>query len=427
MNKCDVCESPILFDVEELNRRFEYIKSKNLSLDMSRGKPSPEQLDLACDMLTAVNDNSHCTASSGFDCRNYGCPFGLPELKKLFAPILGVSDENIIVCGNSSLNIMYDTIARALIFGVPGGSEPWSKQGKIKFLCPCPGYDRHFSICEAFGIEMIAVKMTDNGPDMDEIEKIVSSDASVKGIWCVPKYSNPTGITYSDETVKRMASMKPAAKDFRIFWDNAYVIHDLYDESDKLINILDECKEAGNENMVYMFASTSKITYSGAGVAFIASSDENIAAIKKQLSVQTIGHDKLNQLRHLRFFGTTEKIYDHMKKHAEILKPKFDIVIKKLSEEISDIANWSNPKGGYFISVELARECAKRTVALCKEAGVVLTSAGAPFPYGIDPNDSNIRIAPSYPSVEELEKAIDVFCLCAKIAYAEKYSQPLAL
>lgn len=407
---------------EDVIREYEAFKARGLKLDMSRGKPSAEQLDLSMPMLDVLNSTSSPLAKDGTDCRNYGLVDGLPEAKEFFGKMLGVSPKETIVYGNSSLNLMYDTVVRAMLYGVPGGEKPWSKEEKIKFLAPSPGYDRHFGICESLGIELITVPMLDDGPDMDMVEKLVSSDSLIKGIWCVPMYSNPEGITYSDEVVKRFANLSPAAKDFRIFWDNAYCIHHLKDTPDMLLNILDECKKAGKPNMVYIFGSTSKITFAGAGVAVMGASEENINHIKKIMSMQTIGHDKMNQLRHLKFFGTYENMLEHMKKHRQIIEPKFNKVLEALDKEIAPlgIASWKNPNGGYFISVDTLDGCAKRVVSLCKDAGVVLTGAGATFPYGIDPRDRNIRIAPTYPPLEELELAMQLFCICLKLASAEK-------
>ncbi|MEG6614758.1 aminotransferase [Pseudoclostridium thermosuccinogenes] len=406
----------------ELQNRYDEFKAQNLNLDMSRGKPGADQLDLTMEMLDCINSESRLIAENGIDCRNYGLIDGIPEAKELFSKMLGVTTEEIIVGGNSSLNIMYDTVARAMTHGVLGSELPWGKLPKVKFLCPVPGYDRHFSICEFFGIEMINIDMKSDGPDMDAIEKLVSSDESIKGIWCVPKYSNPQGITYSDEVVDRFARLKPKAKDFRIFWDNAYAVHHLSDKHDELKDILAACKEAGNPNMVFIFASTSKISFPGAGVAMIASSKENIDFIKKQMFFQTIGPDKINQLMHVRYFKTVEGIEEHMKKHAKILKPKFDTVLSILDAELGgkDIAWWNKPNGGYFISLDTMDGCAKEVVAMAKEAGVTLTKAGATYPYGKDPHDRNIRIAPTYPTLEELKKAIEILCICVQLVSIKK-------
>lgn len=404
--------------ISTLDKRYSEFKAQNLKLDMSRGKPCNEQLDLAMDMLKCEDYK----ALDGTDCRNYGVLDGLPEAKELFSKILDVEPKEVIVGGNSSLNMMYDTIARAMTFGVYGSEMPWSKLPKVKFLCPSPGYDRHFAICELFGIEMIVIKMNSDGPDMDTIESLVSQDDSIKGIWCVPKYSNPDGITYSDEVVERFAKMKTKAKDFRIFWDNAYAVHHLSEDKDTLKNIMEECKKSGNEDRVFIYGSTSKISFSGAGVAMMAASENNINMIKKQMSIQTIGPDKLNQLRHVKYFQSFDGIENHMKKHAEILKPKFDIVLDIMEKELSDkgVATWNKPNGGYFISLNTMEGCAKDIVAMAKEAGVVFTPAGATFPYGKDPLDSNIRIAPTLPPLDELKKAIEILCICVQLAGAKK-------
>lgn len=398
--------------------RYDGYKSAGLKLDMSRGKPCKEQLDLAMDMLSTVKDRSDCIRS--VDYRNYGLVDGIPEMKEIFSELTGVPKEQIIVTNNASLNIMYDAVQRGLQFGVDG-CEPQNKQGKIKWLCPAPGYDRHFAITELFGIEMITVKMTPDGPDMDEVERLVSADPSVKGIWCVPKYSNPEGVVYSDETVRRMANLKPAAEDFRIYWDNAYMIHYITEDI-PLLDIISECEKAGNPDMVYMFGSTSKVSFAGAGVAFVASSAKNIEWMKKLMGIQTIGPDKITQLQHALYFKNAAGVKAHMAKHAAILRPKFEKVLEILDEELGGtaIAEWLNPKGGYFVSCDLLNGIAKKTVAMCKDAGVVFTAAGSAFPYKSDPNDSNVRIAPSLPPIDELEKAMRVFCCSAKIAACEK-------
>ena len=405
-----------------LEDEYKEVSSKGLKLDMSRGKPSSAQLELSSDMLDILNSSSDLKSENGLDVRNYGCLDGILEAKKLMADIVGVSPENIIVCGNSSLNIMYDIVSRSMVFGVLG-ETPWSKLDKVKFLCPSPGYDRHFAITELFGIEMITIPMTPEGPDMDLVEKYVNNDESVKGIWCVPKYSNPQGITYSDETVRRFATLKPAARDFRVFWDNAYAIHDLYeDDKDELLEIFAECKKHNNENMIYEFCSTSKVSFAGGGISAIAASIKNIETIKKIMSVQTIGYDKVNQLRHTKYFKDINGVYTHMAKHAELLRPKFETVISKFKEELEglDIATWTEPKGGYFISFNAMEGCAKAIVAKCKDAGVVMTGAGATYPYGKDPKDSNIRIAPSFPTTEELNQATELFVLCVKLVSVNK-------
>ena len=409
-------------ELSALKSKYEEFKAKGLKLDMSRGKPGGDQLDLTVDMLNTVKTAQDCFSANGTDCRNYGILDGIPEAKKLFADILGVAPANVIVGGSSSLNLMYDEIARAMMFGVAGGKKPWGAQGKIKFLCPAPGYDRHFAICELMGIEMIAVPQTKDGPDMDVIEKYVSEDESIKGVWCVPKYSNPEGTVCSAETVRRFAALKPKADDFRIFWDNAYAVHDLY-EFIELPNLFELCKEYGNENLPLMFTSTSKISFAGAGVAAMAASEANVAKTKKSMGIQTIGADKINQLRHAKYFGDIEGIKEHMKKHAAILRPKFEAVLNAFKSELGSrgIAEWSDPKGGYFVSLNVLPGCAKRVYELAKEVGVTLTPAGAPFPYGIDPEDKNLRIAPSYPPVSELEDAVGILCLCVRIASLEKY------
>ncbi|MBQ4039569.1 MAG: aminotransferase class I/II-fold pyridoxal phosphate-dependent enzyme [Oscillospiraceae bacterium] len=404
----------------ELENQYKACCTKGLKLDMSRGKPSAKQLDLSLDMLTSLSNND-ILKSREIDTRNYGLLTGIIECRELFAQLFEVPVKNVIAGGSSSLTMMYDTIMRLWVFGAPQSPRPWSKEEKVKWLCPVPGYDRHFAICQQLGIEMINVPMTEDVPDMDMVEKLVA-DESVKGIWCVPKYSNPEGRVYSDECVRRLASMKTAAPDFRIFWDNAYVVHHLTDERPFLLNMFYECCEAGNADRVLMFTSTSKITYAGAGVAAMACSDANVEWTKKIMTVQAIGPDKINQLRHSLFFPNAAAVEEHMKKHALLLKPKFDTVIELLERELGGlgIADWTTPKGGYFISFNSLPGCAKRIHKLCADAGVVLTNAGATFPYGIDPEDKNIRIAPSLPPVEELYAAMEVFCICTKLAAAEK-------
>lgn len=418
----DMTREELLAEREKLEAMYEDYKGQNLSLNMSRGKPSASQLDLSKGMMDVLNSDSDLSCEDGTDCRNYGVLDGIPEAKRLLAGMVGVKPEQVIVYGNSSLNVMYDTIARCMMEGVPG-SEPWMRQGKIKFLCPVPGYDRHFGITEHFGIEMINVPMTPDGPDMDMVEELVSSDPQIKGIWCVPKYSNPQGYVYSDETVLRFARLKPAAPDFRIFWDNAYCIHHLYNgEPAQIPNILEECEKAGNPDMVYEFVSTSKVVFPGSGVAALAASETNVAAVKKQMAVQTIGHDKVNQLRHVRFFKDNKGMEEHMKKHAELIRPKFEALISIMEEDLGGlgIAEWTNPKGGYFIGFDAMEGCAKAIVAKMKEAGVILTGAGATFPYHKDPQDRNIRLAPTFPTIEELKLASSVFTVCVRLVSAEK-------
>ena len=418
----DMSKEELLALKESLNKEYAEAKAKGLALDMSRGKPSAKQLDVSLGLLDTINSSSDLKSLDGTDCRNYGVLDGIPEAKKLMADMMGTTPDHVIVYGNASLNIMYDQISRAYTHGILGNT-PWCKLDKVKFLCPVPGYDRHFAITERFGIEMINIPMSESGPDMGMVEEYVSNDASVKGIWCVPKYSNPQGYTYSEETVKRMAALKPAAEDFRIFWDNAYVIHDLYDDNkDEIADIISECEKAGNPDMVFEFASTSKVSFPGSGIAALATSANNIADIKKQLTIQTIGHDKLNQLRHVRFFKDINGLKEHMRKHAEFMRPKFEAVESVLEEELGGlgIGSWTEPKGGYFISFEAMDGCAKAIVAKCKEAGVKLTGAGATFPYGKDPKDSNIRIAPSFPTPDEMKQAADLFVLCVKLVSVEK-------
>ena len=418
----DLSKEELLTLQKQLNKEYEEAKTKGLKLDMSRGKPAASQLDMEMDFMNVLNADSILKTEAGVDCRNYGVMDGIPEARKLIGDVLGVPADNVIVFGNASLNIMYDTVARSEIFGVMG-ETPWCKLDKVKFLCPVPGYDRHFAITEQFGIEMINVPMSEDGPDMDMVEELVNTDPAVKGIWCVPKYSNPQGYTYSDETVKRFAALKPAAKDFRIYWDNAYAIHDLYEEKrDTLLDIISECEKAGNPDMVYEFCSTSKVTFPGSGIAALAASKANLDFIKKFMTIQTIGYDKVNQLRHVRYFKDAEGMKAHMMKHAAIMRPKFEAVFHVLESELNGlgIGSWTEPKGGYFISFDALEGCAKKIVEKCKEAGVVLTGAGATYPYKKDPKDSNIRLAPSFPTPEELAMATDLFVLCVKIVSVEK-------
>ena len=413
-------ESQRRAELAALKKQHEADIAAGYNLDMSRGKPDATQLNLSMDMLQQ-DPYSLIYSRKGTDVRNYGELAGVDEAKELFAELLGLKMENIIMGGQSSLALMYDAVIWAYVLGVYGGSKPWGKQEHPKFLCPVPGYDRHFRITQEFGIEMIPIPMTSDGPDMALVKQYVESDASVKGIWCVPKYSNPTGCTYSPETVEAFAALKPAADDFRIFWDNAYVVHGFRDKDDELVNIFDACKKYGSEDMVYEFMSTSKVTFSGAGVAVFAASKNNIAFITRQMSVQTLGYNKINQLRHVHYFRNVEGIKKHMRNQANYLRPKFDITLSTLRKglEAAGIASWTNPNGGYFISFEGLPGTAKRCVALCAEAGVKLTDAGAAFPYGNDPEDKHIRIAPSYPSTADLYKSMTVFCVAQKIAALE--------
>lgn len=405
----------------ELLKKYDSFVSQKLKLDIARGKPCPEQLDLSMGMFE-FSAREEYKAADGIDCRNYGDLEGIPEARELFSQMLEVSPKEIIIGGNSSLNMMYDAIARAFLYGVYQSEIPWCRLPSVKFLCPSPGYDRHFTICESLNIEMIVVEMKEDGPDMDAVEKLTAEDESIKGIWCVPKYSNPEGITYSDRVVDRFANLKPKARDFRIFWDNSYAVHHLTDKPDKLKNILEACKAAGNPDMVFIFGSTSKITLAGAGIAMMAASENNINFIKKQMAVQTIGHDKLNQLRHVRFLKNMENIERHMREHAKILKPKFDAVLSIMESELGgkNIAWWNKPNGGYFISLNTLDGCAKEVVSMVASAGVTLTKAGATFPYGRDPRDRNIRIAPSFPPIDELKKAIEILCTCVQISSIRK-------
>ena len=411
--------------LEELKKEYIDAKGKGLNLNMARGKPSKAQLDLSMDVLDALTSKGSAITESGIDTRNYGDMTGIPEAKKLMADVMGTDPQNVIVFGNASLPIMYDTVARSYCFGV-NGSTPWCKLDKVKWLCPVPGYDRHFAITEQFGIEMITIPMNSDGPDMELVKKYVEEDETVKGIWCVPKYSNPTGITFSDSVVRAFASLRPAAEDFRIFWDNAYAVHDLYDDKkDELLDILSECALNGNEDMVYEFCSTSKVSFAGAGIAAMATSEKNRKWVESTMTIQTIGYDKMNQLRHVRYFKDIDGLKAHMKKHADMLRPKFEAVLNCFESELDglDIATWTEPKGGYFISFDAMEGCAKEIVAKCKEAGVTLTGAGAPYPYKKHPKDSNIRIAPSFPTPEEMELAAKVFVLCVKLVTVEHLLQ----
>ena len=419
----EMSKEQLLHEKDMLEQKFKEVQDRNLKLDMSRGKPAAAQLNLSNGMMDILNSTSDMVCESGVDCRNYGVMDGIPEARKLLADMSEVPEKNILIYGNSSLNVMFDTVARAMVMGVCGHT-PWSKLDKpVKFLCPVPGYDRHFGITEFFGIEMINVPLLPTGPDMDMVEELVSSDPYIKGIWCVPKYSNPTGISYSDETVLRFAHLKPAAPDFRIFWDNAYSIHHLYDDDqDVILELLSECEKAGNPDLVYKFISTSKVSFPGSGIAAMAASEANLADARRYMNYQTIGHDKLNQLRHVRFFKDMDGMHEHMRKHAAILRPKFEAVISVLDKELGglEIGSWSRPKGGYFISFDAMPGCAKAIVAKAKEAGVIMTKAGATYPYGKDPQDSNIRIAPSFPTPEELAAAAEVFVLSVKLVSIDK-------
>ena len=424
----ELSKKELLLLKEELEDAYKEAKGRGLKLDMSRGKPGASQLDLVEDMMDTLNSASDMRTEDGIDVRNYGLMDGIPEAKRLMGEMIGVPAENVIVCGNASLSIMYDSISRSVTHGVMG-STPWCKLDKVKFLCPAPGYDRHFAITRHFGIEMITVPMTPQGPDMDMIEKMTAEDASIKGIWCVPKYSNPQGYTYSRETVERFARLKPAARDFRIYWDNAYAVHPLYeDRDDYLPEILGLCEAAGNPDLVYEFCSTSKISFAGAGIAAVAASKANLDEIRKSMTIQTIGYDKVNQLRHVRYFKDINGIREHMRQQAQQVRPKFQAVLGVLERELAglEIGQWTNPNGGYFISFDALEGCAKAIVARCKEAGVVLTGAGATFPYGVDPRDSNIRIAPSFPTPEEMTMAAELFALCVKLVSVEKLLEKCA-
>lgn len=405
-----------------LTEEYKEAQKKGLQLDMSRGKPGKTQLDLSLPLLDVISSKDEMLASDGLDIRNYGVLDGLPEAKQLMAEMMDTTPEHVSIFGNASLTIMYDTVSRAMTKGLMG-ETPWCKLDKVKFLCPVPGYDRHFAITESFGIEMINIPMDENGPDMDLVEKYVSEDEAVKGIWCVPKYANPTGISYSDEVVRRMASLKPAAKDFRLYWDNAYCIHHLYDDQhDEILDIISECEKAGNPDMVFEFASTSKVSFPGAGMAAMAASVANLEDMKKTMTIQTIGYDKINQLRHVKFFKNRAGLDAHMMKHAALMRPKFEAVLDVLTNELEGlgIGSWIVPRGGYFISFDAMEGCAKAIVQKCKEAGVVLTGAGATYPYKKDPKDSNIRIAPSFPTPEEMREAAELFTLCVKLVSVEK-------
>lgn len=418
----DLSRDELLKLQSELKQQYEDKKALGLRLNMARGKPAPAQLDICNEILDVIGSSSDFNASDGTDTRNYGCMEGIPEARQLMADVMGTKPENVIVYGNSSLNIMYDSVSRSYTHGVCQ-STPWCRLDKVKWLCPAPGYDRHFAITQHFGIEMIVIPMTPDGPDMDMVEQYVNNDESVKGIWCVPKYSNPQGYVYSDETVRRFAALKPAAPDFRIYWDNAYAVHHLYDDNQaELLDIISECEKAGNPDIVYEFASTSKISFAGSGIAALASSSANLEDIKKTMTIQTIGYDKINQLRHVLYYKDINGIKEHMKKYAEVIRPKFEAALDILEKELSGlgIGSWIKPYGGYFISFDAMAGCAQKIVAMCKDAGLIMTGAGATFPYGKDPKDSNIRIAPSFPTVEEMVQAAELFTLCVKLASVEK-------
>jgi aspartate/methionine/tyrosine aminotransferase len=422
MRLLDMSDSEKAIMLEAEKKNFEDFKSRGLKLNMSRGIHSTEQLDLSMPLMNVLHSSSDMIAEDGTDCRNYGNFTGIPEAKKLFGDLLGVRESELIIAGNSSLNLMYDCVSRGITHGVFGGDKPWGKLPEVKFLCPVPGYDRHFGICENFGITMINVPMTNDGPDMDIVEKLVAEDDSIKGIWCVPLYSNPDGIVYSDETVRRFGALKPKAKDFRIFWDNAYIVHHLTEKENKILNILDECRKNGSEDMVFEFASTSKITFPGAGISVLAASENNIKQISDILKYQIISYNKINQLRHVRFFKNVDGIKEQMVRHRELIAPKFDLVCKTLERELAPlgIIEYIKPEGGYFVSVFVPGGCASKVVSLCREGGVTLTGAGATYPYGKDPDDSNIRIAPTFPPLTELESALKLFCIAVKIAALEK-------
>ena len=420
MNYRSMSRSEQMEELQKQQANLEVLKAKGLKLDMSRGKPGKAQLDLVSDILTVLTDPADCIVD-GTDVRNYGILAGLPAAKALFADVLGCKPEECFIGGTASLTLMYDTIAKAYTHGLLHSEKPWCKLDKVKVLCPAPGYDRHFKITESFGFELITVEMTPDGPDMDQVEELVK-DPEVKGIWCVPKYSNPDGIIYSEETIRRFAHLKPAAPDFVLMWDNAYCVHEFDGDYVPFPDIISLCREAGNPDMVFEYASTSKITFPGAGISVMAASEANQKYMQKLLGVQMISYDKVNQLRHVRYLKNKEGTIAVMKKHAGVLGPKFKMVLDTLEREIAPlgIAEWQKPKGGYFVSVNTMDGIAKRTLALCKEAGVVMTSAGATFPYGKDPRDRNIRVAPSLPPVSELEQAMEVFCVSMKIAALEK-------
>ncbi len=420
MKYSEMTKEQLQSELSQLQTEYAGWKERGLKLNMARGKPGKEQLDLVSDMLTILHAPEDCE-SDGIECRNYGELSGIPAAKKLFAELLGVKESQCFVGGSSSLQLMYDTVCKAFTHGLLHSEQPWCKLDKVRWICPVPGYDRHFKVTESFGVEMLTVPMTENGPDMDAVEKLIQ-DPTVKGMWNVPKYSNPEGVVYSEETVRRIAAMKPAAPDFLLMWDNAYCIHEFEGEFRPFPEILTLCREAGNPDMVFEFASTSKVTYPGAGISVMATSEANMAHMTKLMGAQIIGYDKLNQLRHVRYLQDKEHTLALMQRHAEILRPKFHVVLDALDRELAPlgIAQWKRPVGGYFVSLDAMPGTAKRALALAKDAGVVMTGAGATFPYGKDPQDSNIRIAPSYPPVEELRDAIAVLCLCLRLAAAEK-------
>ncbi len=420
----EMSAAELAMEKERLEKKYEEFKARDLHLDITRGKPSARQLDISEAMLGIITKNSECLTEDGTDCRNYGLPSGLPQMREFMGKIAGAPAAQTVVCGNASLNIMFDTVSRGFTHGF-AGCIPWGKLDKIKFLCPAPGYDRHFAVTEYFNVEMINVPMTPEGPDMDMVEELVSADELIKGIWCVPKYSNPQGITYSDETVRRFANLKPAARDFRIFWDNAYGLHHIYNEpekQDKLLNIIEECERAGNPDHVFVFCSTSKITYAGAGISAIASSVNNIKEITGHIKYQTIGPDKMNQLRHINFLKDFDTLKNHMKKQADLVRPSFETVYEILHRELDGlgIADWTEPNGGYFICFEAQEGCAAAIVKTAKEAGLALTDAGSVYPYHKDPRDAYIRIAPTMPTLSELRTAVELFALCVKLVSANK-------